>query len=197
MEKESELDLFRQDGSQFFELNCCASFLYQEAFVLGCDKAGKQRNCIQVCQRAELLQTKGCWLVRFPPAALIFSQVVLDRFGWLCTARFKKLVFSVSRFGVGRKEVILSGQLIWLDSSCPSRFCISCRTLYSAQGNAIYNLLPDIISRLSDPDCGVEEESFHIIMRYAGVKEISFDQDYVYAKRMSDPGKRNYSDILS
>lgn len=34
------------------------------------------------------------------------------------------------------------------------------------QDNAIYNLLPDIISRLSDPDCGVDEESFHTIMRY-------------------------------
>ncbi|NWS70888.1 CND1 protein, partial [Crotophaga sulcirostris] len=33
-------------------------------------------------------------------------------------------------------------------------------------GNAIYNLLPDIISRLSDPDCGIEEESFHTIMRH-------------------------------
>ncbi|NWR65294.1 CND1 protein, partial [Bucorvus abyssinicus] len=32
--------------------------------------------------------------------------------------------------------------------------------------NAIYNLLPDIISRLSDPNCGVEEESFHTIMRH-------------------------------
>ncbi|NWY49175.1 CND1 protein, partial [Chionis minor] len=32
--------------------------------------------------------------------------------------------------------------------------------------NAIYNLLPDMISRLSDPNCGVEEESFHIIMRH-------------------------------
>ncbi|KAM4703298.1 condensin complex subunit 1 [Rhinophrynus dorsalis] len=35
----------------------------------------------------------------------------------------------------------------------------------SNKGNAVYNLLPDIISRLSDPDCGVEEESFHTIMR--------------------------------
>ncbi|NXG62680.1 CND1 protein, partial [Hemiprocne comata] len=35
-----------------------------------------------------------------------------------------------------------------------------------ALGNAIYNLLPDIISRLSDPNCGVEEESFHTIMRH-------------------------------
>ncbi|NWH73336.1 CND1 protein, partial [Piaya cayana] len=33
-------------------------------------------------------------------------------------------------------------------------------------GNAIYNLLPDIISHLSDPDCGIEEESFHTIMRH-------------------------------
>ncbi|NXA23826.1 CND1 protein, partial [Ibidorhyncha struthersii] len=32
--------------------------------------------------------------------------------------------------------------------------------------NAIYNLLPDIISRLSDPNCGVEEEPFHIITRH-------------------------------
>ncbi|XP_059576393.1 condensin complex subunit 1 isoform X3 [Alligator mississippiensis] len=36
----------------------------------------------------------------------------------------------------------------------------------SSKGNAIYNLLPDIISRLSDPDCGVDEESFHTIMRH-------------------------------
>ncbi|XP_028942208.1 condensin complex subunit 1-like, partial [Antrostomus carolinensis] len=36
----------------------------------------------------------------------------------------------------------------------------------SKKGNAIYNLLPDIISHLSDPNCGIQEESFHIIMRH-------------------------------
>uniref|UniRef100_A0A8C8B2Z5 Condensin complex subunit 1 n=1 Tax=Otus sunia TaxID=257818 RepID=A0A8C8B2Z5_9STRI len=36
----------------------------------------------------------------------------------------------------------------------------------SNKGNAIYNLLPDIISRLSDPNCSIEEESFHTIMRH-------------------------------
>ncbi|KAK2528299.1 condensin complex subunit 1 isoform X1 [Columba livia] len=36
----------------------------------------------------------------------------------------------------------------------------------SKKGNAIYNLLPDVISHLSDPDCGIEEESFHTIMRH-------------------------------
>ncbi|XP_010144591.1 PREDICTED: condensin complex subunit 1, partial [Buceros rhinoceros silvestris] len=36
----------------------------------------------------------------------------------------------------------------------------------SNKDNAIYNLLPDVISRLSDPNCGVEEESFHTIMRH-------------------------------
>ncbi|XP_030313677.1 condensin complex subunit 1 isoform X1 [Calypte anna] len=36
----------------------------------------------------------------------------------------------------------------------------------SNKGNAVYNLLPDIISRLSDPNCGVEEESFRTIMRH-------------------------------
>ncbi|NWZ71750.1 CND1 protein, partial [Acrocephalus arundinaceus] len=34
------------------------------------------------------------------------------------------------------------------------------------KGNAVYNLLPDIISHLSDPNSGIEEESFHTIMRY-------------------------------
>ncbi|NXL30673.1 CND1 protein, partial [Glaucidium brasilianum] len=33
-------------------------------------------------------------------------------------------------------------------------------------GNAIYNLLPDIISHLSDPNGSIEEESFHTIMRH-------------------------------
>ncbi|XP_049738227.1 condensin complex subunit 1 [Elephas maximus indicus] len=35
----------------------------------------------------------------------------------------------------------------------------------SHKGNAVYNLLPDIISRLSDPEGGVEEEPFHTIMK--------------------------------
>ncbi|NXD43951.1 CND1 protein, partial [Copsychus sechellarum] len=35
-----------------------------------------------------------------------------------------------------------------------------------ASGNAVYNLLPDIISHLSDPNSGIEEESFHTIMRH-------------------------------
>ncbi|XP_041124079.1 condensin complex subunit 1 isoform X2 [Polyodon spathula] len=35
----------------------------------------------------------------------------------------------------------------------------------AAKDNAIYNLLPDIISRLSDPENGVEEEPFHTIMK--------------------------------
>lgn len=36
----------------------------------------------------------------------------------------------------------------------------------SKKGNAIYNILPDVISRLSDPDCGIEEEPFRNILRY-------------------------------
>ncbi|XP_067998128.1 condensin complex subunit 1 [Melanerpes formicivorus] len=36
----------------------------------------------------------------------------------------------------------------------------------SKKDNAIYNLLPDIISRLSDPSCGTEEKAFHTIMRH-------------------------------
>ncbi|XP_027741015.1 condensin complex subunit 1 isoform X1 [Empidonax traillii] len=36
----------------------------------------------------------------------------------------------------------------------------------SNKDNAIYNLLPDIISHLSNPNCSTEEESFHTIMRH-------------------------------
>ncbi|KAI0222051.1 Condensin complex subunit 1 [Lamellibrachia satsuma] len=36
----------------------------------------------------------------------------------------------------------------------------------SKKGNAIYNIMADIISRLSDPDVGVAEEDFRIIMRF-------------------------------
>ncbi|XP_032069968.1 condensin complex subunit 1 isoform X1 [Thamnophis elegans] len=38
-------------------------------------------------------------------------------------------------------------------------------TELSNKDNAVYNLLPDIISRLSDADSGIEEQSFHTIMR--------------------------------
>ncbi|KAL5015272.1 hypothetical protein ScPMuIL_009542 [Solemya velum] len=33
------------------------------------------------------------------------------------------------------------------------------------KGNAVYNIMPDVISRLSDPDVGVEEKSFRAIMK--------------------------------
>lgn len=33
------------------------------------------------------------------------------------------------------------------------------------QDNAIYNLLPDIISRLSDPERGMSSEDFNTIMK--------------------------------
>ncbi|XP_064610959.1 condensin complex subunit 1-like [Liolophura sinensis] len=36
----------------------------------------------------------------------------------------------------------------------------------SKKGNAVYNIMPDVISRLSDPDIGVDEELFRTIMRY-------------------------------
>ncbi|XP_033119867.1 condensin complex subunit 1-like isoform X2 [Anneissia japonica] len=36
----------------------------------------------------------------------------------------------------------------------------------SKKGNAVYNVMPDIISRLSDPDCGLPEEDFRTIMKY-------------------------------
>ncbi|XP_061100310.1 condensin complex subunit 1 [Conger conger] len=35
----------------------------------------------------------------------------------------------------------------------------------ASKDNAIYNLLPDIISRLSDPERGMKEEDFHTIMK--------------------------------
>ncbi|KAJ7317585.1 hypothetical protein JRQ81_003747 [Phrynocephalus forsythii] len=38
-------------------------------------------------------------------------------------------------------------------------------TELSSKDNAVYNLLPDIISRLSDPGSGIEEQSFRTIMR--------------------------------
>ncbi|XP_067659519.1 condensin complex subunit 1-like [Haliotis asinina] len=36
----------------------------------------------------------------------------------------------------------------------------------SKKGNAVYNVMPDIISRLSDPDIGVDEDNFNTIMKY-------------------------------
>ncbi|XP_022241936.1 condensin complex subunit 1-like [Limulus polyphemus] len=36
----------------------------------------------------------------------------------------------------------------------------------SRKGNAIYNILPDIISRLSDPECGTNGEDFRTILRF-------------------------------
>ncbi|XP_061493362.1 condensin complex subunit 1 isoform X2 [Rhineura floridana] len=38
-------------------------------------------------------------------------------------------------------------------------------TELSSKDNAVYNLLPDIISRLSDPDSGIEEQPFRTVMR--------------------------------
>ena len=35
----------------------------------------------------------------------------------------------------------------------------------AAQDNAIYNLLPDIVSRLSDPERAMSAEDYHVIMK--------------------------------
>lgn len=71
-------------------------FLYQNTSVLGCDQVRKERNCIQLCQRAELLHIKSCSC-----KLLSFSKGALARFGWLCTARFVKLMLSVSTLDWG------------------------------------------------------------------------------------------------
>lgn len=34
------------------------------------------------------------------------------------------------------------------------------------KGNAVYNIMPDMISRLSDPDIGIDEDHFRTIMKY-------------------------------
>ena len=39
-------------------------------------------------------------------------------------------------------------------------------TELSRKGNALYNVMPDIVSRLSDPAANIEEEKFKEIMRY-------------------------------
>ena len=36
----------------------------------------------------------------------------------------------------------------------------------SILGNTLYNVMPDIVSRLSDPEVGIAEENFRTIMRY-------------------------------
>ncbi|XP_069359396.1 condensin complex subunit 1 isoform X2 [Maniola hyperantus] len=36
----------------------------------------------------------------------------------------------------------------------------------SQKGNALYNVMPDIISRLSDPELGVPEDQYRVIMKY-------------------------------
>lgn len=35
----------------------------------------------------------------------------------------------------------------------------------SQKGNALYNVMPDIISRLSDPELNVAEEQYRVIMK--------------------------------
>lgn len=47
--------------------------------------------------------------------------------------------------------------------TCGCVSLIAC--VYAAQDNAIYNLLPDIISRLSDPERGMSAEDFNVIMK--------------------------------
>ena len=39
-------------------------------------------------------------------------------------------------------------------------------TELARKGNALYNVMPDIISRLSDPEAGIEETKFREILKY-------------------------------
>ena len=53
----------------------------------------------------------------------------------------------------------------------------------SKKGNTLYNVMPDIVSRLSDPEKGVEEEPFRTIMKYIFV---------VYLAIISHEGNDNH-----
>ncbi len=52
---------------------------------------------------------------------------------------------------------------LWL-WDLPSPITVSC----FFQGNAVYNIMPDMVSRLSDAEVGVKEEPFRTIMKWVG-----------------------------
>lgn len=56
------------------------------------------------------------------------------------------------------------------------------------QGNAIYNILPDVISRLSDPDLGIAEDNFQEIMRYVVVVIIVITIGCCLLQKVDIPG---------
>lgn len=66
--------------------------------------------------------------------------------------------------------------------------------------NAIYNVLPDIISRLSDPKTGINEENFHIVMRFLFElidKSAHIDRlvDKLCGRFMDTDNERQWSDL--
>lgn len=67
-----------------------------------------------------------------------------------------------------RPEMAGLAKLFFTEMAQKVPFVLSALPMYTVflQGNTIYNLMPDIISRLSDPKTGVDKERFKDIMKW-------------------------------
>ncbi|XP_064461323.1 condensin complex subunit 1-like [Ornithodoros turicata] len=121
--------------------------------------------------RANLVVAVGDLALRFPNLIEPWTGNIYSRLGDP-SIEVRKNVLSVLSFLILNDMIKVKGQISDL------AMCITDKdsdiagitkdffTELGKRGNAIYNVLPDIISRLSDPEHGTDEESFRTILRF-------------------------------
>ncbi|XP_062489144.1 condensin complex subunit 1 isoform X2 [Pezoporus occidentalis] len=121
--------------------------------------------------RSNLLIAAGDLAIRFPNLVEPWTSHLYARLRDPCP-RVRKMAALVMTHLILKDMVKVKGQVSELAALLidPEEAIMEVAqnffTELSKKGNAIYNLLPDIISHLSDPNCSIEEESFRTIMRH-------------------------------
>lgn len=109
--------------------------------------------------------------LRFPNIIQPWTQHVYERLHDRCVI-VRQCTVKMLSFLILHEMVRVKGQIADMALCCvdvDSTVSSMTRTFFkqlSCKGNSLYNVMPDIISRLSDPTLKVEEEDFRTIMKY-------------------------------
>lgn len=121
--------------------------------------------------RANLVIAVGDLCLRFPNLIDPWTAKIYSRIGDSCR-EVRRSALSVLSFLILNDMIKVKGQIsdlaVCLTDKDEDIAGITKEFFFDLgkKGNAIYNVLPDIISHLSDPEHGTDEESFRTILRF-------------------------------
>ncbi|KAH7956513.1 hypothetical protein HPB52_010154 [Rhipicephalus sanguineus] len=120
--------------------------------------------------RTNLVVAVGDLMVRFPNLLYTWTEKVYARLQDpsrdVKMGTLKTVIFLILNDMIKVKGQISDIAAMVMDED--AELADMCRNFFfelGSKGNALYNLLPDIISHLSDEEHGIDEKNFHIVMK--------------------------------